>query len=316
MRLKGAMLRIYLLLLAVPLVLMQAAAAQASTPTVTHVVLKGGFNSILGEYAVVGLGFALRPGTLLIFGATFTETLGLEPLFSLQSTTNLRSGWSVSLTASRGDIGGDYRVDRLPEVTLTYSRAIPGTLLHLGLEAGVGDFAVYPTGAYGVRGAVAASLGTSAIRLSPMLTVNLSTGYRQYVYSGGAPHGAWWRSIQLSATPLSAFSATITYSRQDITGASPLLFDAMSNGHSVAGAATIKLGPAVTLQHSQTYDLIARTISARVYSATLSLERQTAGLSWDDVARKVSLSYSRPALGSVVVSWEIPAQRISFSFTR
>ncbi len=305
------------LLLVVFLVAIQTTGAFSSTPPMQPVVFRGGFSSILGGYAVTGLSFALRPGVLLILGTTFTERLGLEPLLSLQSTTSLGSGWSVSLAASRGDFGGDYRVDQLPEVTLTYGRAIPGTFLHLGLEAGVGHFAVYPTGANGVRGTVAASLGTSAIRLSPVLSLNLSTGYRQYVYSDGALHGAWWGSIQLSATPLPAFSATITYARQDVTGASPLLFDAMSNGHSAAGATAIRLGPAVTLQHSQTYDLIARTISARVYSATLSLERnQTAGLSWDDVARKVSLSYSRPALGSVVVSWEIPTQRISFSFSR
>jgi hypothetical protein len=305
------------LLLTVFLVAIQTAGAFSSTPAVQRVVLRGGFNSILGGYAAAGLGFGLSAGTLLILGATFTETLGLEPLLSLESTANLGSGWSVSLTASRGDIVGSYRVDRLPEVSFIYGRAIPGTLLNLGLEAGVGYFAVHPTGARGVRGVLAAQLGTSPIHLGPVLTANISTGYRQYLYADRAPHGAWWTSIQLSATPLSAVTTTFTYYRQDITGASPLLFDAMGNAHHVAGSATFRLGQTVTVQHSQTYDLVSRTIAARAYSMTLSFVRgQTAGVGWDDISRSASISYSRPDLGAFVVAWEIPTQRISFSFTR
>lgn len=328
------------LLLTVFLVSIQTAGAFSSTPAVKRVVLRGGVNSILGGYATAGLGFELRAGTLLILGATFTETLGVEPLLSFESTANLGSGWSVSLTVSRGDITGSYRVDRLPEVSLIYGRAIPGTLLNLGLEAGVGHFAVHPAGVSGVRGILAAQLGTSPIHLSPVLTANISTGYRQYVYADRAPHAAWWTSIQLSATPLSAVTTTFTYFRQDITGASPFLFDAMGNAHHVAGSVTFRLGQAVTLQHSQTYDLISQTVSARAYRMTLTLKRSQAvdigwddvprtfsvsysrpdlgslGVSWDDVPRKLSISYSRPDLGAFVVAWEIPTQRISFSFTR
>ena len=288
-----------------------------SGPAQAQISLAGGYNSILGLYASAGWGFPVMPATTLTVGATYTEALGLEPLLSLTRTSPLAPGWSLSLTAARGGFGGDYGVDRLPEVTLSGGGRVGATPLNYGLEAGLGHFLVRPAGLSGVRGTLAAQVSTSPIPLGPFLSAGASTGYRQNLYSGPTLHGAWWGSAWLSVAPAPVLSTVFTYFRQEASGTSPLLFDAMGKDEYVAGAATLTVGQGITLQHSQTYSLISRAISARVYGATVALERRQAfGVSWDDVPRKLTVSYTRAGVGSFSVTWEVPTQRVWFSFSR
>ncbi len=283
------------------------------TLTLTQVVLKGSSNSILGSYALAGLGFALSADTILTFGATFTERFGLEPLLAVAQTRTLGSNWTLNWTVSRGDLGGDYRVDRLPEITFTRDGTVGGPVAY-HLEAGVGYFAVRSSGGSGLRGLLGAQLATSSIPIGSLLAVNGNVGYRQYLYSDGTLHSGWWRSFQLTVAPEASLSTAFTYYRQDVSGTSPLLFDAMSPDHYVAGAATLRIGQAVTLQHNQTYSLISQTISARVYSITVQLPRgPSANISWDDVPQKLSVSYSWSNV-AFTVGWEVPTQRLSIAY--
>ena len=77
--------------------------------------LTGGYTSILGHYASGGWGFRLSPATTFTLGSTFSETFGLEPLVGLTTVQQLNRGWNATATVSRGGLGGDYRVERLPD---------------------------------------------------------------------------------------------------------------------------------------------------------------------------------------------------------
>ncbi len=289
--------------------------ATAASLPITQVVLKGGSNSILGTYVSAGFGFALKADTTLTLGATFSERLGLEPLLGLAQTRRVGADWSLNWTASRGDFGGDYRVDRLPEIGFTRGGQV-GTLGY-GLEAGVGYFVVRPVGLSAARGVLSAQVATPALSIGPFLALSASTGYRQYIYSDGTLHSAWWRSVQLSVAPDAVLSTTFAYFKQDVSGTSPILFDAMGADHSLVGTATLKLGQAVTLQHSQTYSFISQTISARVYTISVVFPpSQSVSISWEAMPQKVSVSYSRSDFGAFSVGWEVPTQRLSLAFQR
>ncbi len=288
----------------------------AALPAITQVVLRGGNNSILGNYGALGLGFALSADTTFTLGSTYTDALGLEPLVALTQTRRVGSDWTLSWTFSRGDIGGDYRVERVPEVTLTTGGNVGG--LGYSLQTGVAHFLVRPTGLDGVRGTLQGQVGTPALPLGSFLALSASTGYTQYIYSGGgALHGAWWGTVQLSVAPEAVLSMVFTYYRQIPSGSSPLLFDALGSDHYIAGTATLKVVEAVTVQHSQTYSFNSQSITARVYSVTVLLRPgQSAGISWDEVPRKVSFSYSQADLGTLTLGWESATQKVSFGFQR
>lgn len=270
----------------------QVAGAGVWLPGFTSIVLRGGSNSILGFYAAGGLGFAVGPGYTLVLGITYTERSGYEPLITLSRVAPVGSGWTLAATASRGDFGGDYRVDRLPEITFTRSGPLAGAILHYGLEAGAGYFVVQPNNLGGARGTVSVSLSTSPFRPTGTATLSASTGYRQYAYGSGEAHGAWWGSASLSLTPTPSLATTFTYLRQTPSGSSPLLFDAMGEENYVAGSANLRLSENLSLQHSQTYSFITNAISGRVYGISLTVAGgHTFTVSWDDIAQKLSASY-------------------------
>lgn len=292
-------------------------AAALELPRISRILIRGGSNGILGFYLAGGLGFDLGGGTILTLGTSYTERLGVEPLVTLSYSRPIGSGWNLAALASHGDFGGDYRVERLPEVVLSRGGRIGASILHYSLDAGVAHFIVRPNQLSGIRGTIGASLSTSRIPLIPGLGLYGSTGYRQYAYSHGGPHSAWWGAIQLSVTAGSPFTTSFTYLRQMPAGTSPLLFDAMGAENYIEGAASLRVAPSVTLQHSQNYSFITRTIAARVYGASVSLAQgQSISVSYDDVAQKLSVSYSRPTIGSFGLSWDIPTRVLSFSFQR
>ncbi len=260
-------------------------------PAITQFVLRGGSNSVLGSYYQAGLGFGLAGGTLLV-GATQTATLGLEPFVAYSRPWSLAGGWTLTLLGSYGDLGGDYRVDRHPEVTLSRSAAIAGTPFAFSLAFGAGAYTVRPTGVSGGRATVAPSL-SGTFPLGPAATLRGSLGYQHYAYSDGGANGAWTGSVALALSPAGALSVTFTYLFQDAWGSSPLLFDALSDDHTLAGAVSLRLSPALSVGHSQTYSFISRSISARVYSASLSTpEGVSVSVSYDDVPRTLSFSLS------------------------
>jgi hypothetical protein len=84
---------------------------------------------------------------------------------------------------------------------------------------------------------------------------------------------------------------TFTYLYQDAWGSSPLLFDALGDDHTLAGAVSLRVSPALSVGHSQTYSFISQSISARVYSGSLSTpEGVSVSVSYDDVPRTLSFS--------------------------
>jgi hypothetical protein len=169
----------------------------------------------------------------------------------------------------------------------------------------------------GIRATIAVTVSTAQIPLDRFMAVSASTGYRQNGYSIGGTNSAWWASTQFSFNFSSSLSSSFTYFRQDAWGTSPLLFDNMGASNYVAGSVTVTPGPGLTIGHSQTYDFIGRAISNRTYSFNLTLAPGVVGgLSWDDVARKLTTSVSTPDLGYVSMVLELPTGRVFLSYTR
>ncbi|MDI6773526.1 MAG: hypothetical protein QME77_13220 [bacterium] len=293
------MLRIWLrsALVALIVAVVSLTAAQpaqgAWLPRISRVVLNGSSNAILGQYFSGGLGFELGAGTVITLGMTYTELRGAEPLITLSMTRPISPVWNLTALASIGDLGGDYRVDRLPEITLSRSGPLAGAALTYGLEAGVGYFVVRPGDLSGVRGVVAGRIATPSIRLGSTLTADASAGYRHYAYSAGASHGAWWASAGLSLAPAPRLSTALTYLRQIPSGSSPLLFDAMGEENYARGSASFRVSPIATLTHSQKYSFISRSIEERVYGLSFAAPGGvTLNVSYDDVPRKLTASIS------------------------
>ncbi len=265
-------------------------------PDITQIILRGGSNGPLGSFGAAALGFSLGGGYSLTLGLSYTERQGVEPLITLSLGKALRGGWNLSAAASRGDFGGDYRVDRLPEISLTRGGPIAHTILNYYLEAGAGYFVVHPNGLEGFRETLAATLSTSAIPLSPSIALSAGTWYRQYSYAGagpGAAHNGWAGYAQLSIRPVEPLTTTFTYLRQTFAGSSPLLFDAIGEENALYGAASLRLGRSVSVQHSQKYAFLSRSITERTYGLSVTVDgRYTLGFGWDDIGQKLSASFS------------------------
>jgi hypothetical protein len=281
------------------------------------VSFSSGSSGVVGDWLSISLTSGLGSDATLAYGSTYTQVIGLEPLLSITGRGTLPDGWNVALTASRGGLGGDYRVERLPEVTVWQTTPLLGPFLSYNLEWGAANYVVRPVGLTGIRGTMAVTVSTAQIPLDRVVGVSASAGYRQNGYSVGGSNSAWWTSTQFSFNFSSSLSSSFTYFRQDPWGTSPLLFDTMGASNYVAGSATVTPGPGLTVGHSQTYDFLGRTISSRTYSFNLTLAPGVVGgVNWDDVARQLTMSVSTPDLGYVSVVLQLPTGRLSLSYTR
>jgi hypothetical protein len=279
--------------------------------------LSGGSTGIVGDWLSISLTTGLSPDTTLAYGMTYTQALGTEPLLSITRRSSLAGEWNLGLTASRGGLGGDYRVERLPEATVWRTAPLLGPFLSYTLEAGAANYIVRPVGLTGIRGTAAVTVSTAQIPLDPALGVSASAGYRQNVYSSGGSHSAWWASTQFSFTFSPSLSTSFTYFRQDPWSTSPLLFDTMGASNYLAGSASLTPAPGITIGHGQTYDFLAKTFSSRTFSVNLTLAPGVVGgLSWDDVGRQLAISLSTPEIGYVTMNLVLPTGRVSVSYTR
>jgi hypothetical protein len=286
-------------------------------PSEASVSISGGNTGVVGDWFSISLTTGLGPGTTLAYGTTYTQALGLEPRLSVSRRGSLPDGWNVELTASRGGLGGDYRVERLPEAIVWRTAPLLGPLLSYNLEWGAANYVVRPVGLTGIRGTTAVTVSTAQIPLDPAIGVSASAGYRQNGYSVGGTHSAWWASTQVSITVSPILSSSVTYFRQDPWNTSPLLFDTMGAANYVAGSASFTPAPGLTIGHGQTYDFLARATSSRTYSFNLTLAPGVVGgLSWDDVSRRLTTSVSTPDIGYVSMILELPTGRVFASFTR
>jgi hypothetical protein len=219
-------------------------------------------------------------------------------------------------------MGGDYRVERLPEVTVWRTAHLMREFLSYTLEAGAANYIVRPVGLTGIRGTAAVTLSTAPIILNPAVGVNASVGYRENVYSGGALHSAWWGSTQVSFTVSPSVSTSFTYFRQDPWSTSPLLFDTMSATNylqasvNIAPAPLLSLAQGLTLGGSETYDFVAQTVSHRTFSMYLTLAPTVVGaLGWDEVTRQLTISLSTPEVGYLSMIVELPTGRVFIGYT-
>lgn len=286
-------------------------------PASAQVTLTGGSNTILGIYFSIGSILTLAPWTTLTLGATYTSILNTEPLISFRFARPLR-GWTLTFNTTLGGLVGDYRVDRLPEIRLTRQAPL-GAHLSYSLDFGLGNFRVWPGNLAAIRADVGMQVSTLPITLSRSLSAGALIGYRQYMYFNPAQarHSAWWTSAYVSWRPLPTVAATLSYFRQEIWGASPLLFDAMGRDQYVTGTLSVRPTPRITLTHTQTYSFVSRAISARVYGGQIALrDGQSVVVSWDDVPRTFSLSYGRSGFGALGVSWTIPTNVWAITFSR
>ncbi len=286
-------------------------------PSDAAISFSGGNSGVVGDWLSISLTTGLGSDSTLAYGTTYTQGLGLEPLLSITARGALPDGWNVGLAASRGGLGGDYRVDRLPEVTVWRTMPLLGPFLSYNLEWGAANYVVRPVGLTGIRGTTAVTVSTAQIPLDRVVAVSASAGYRQNGYSIGGLNSAWWASTQFSFNFSSSLSSSFTYFRQDAWGASPLLFDTMGASNYAAGSVTVTPGPGLTIGHSQTYDFLGRAISSRTYSINLTLAPGVVGgLNWDDVARQLTMSVSTPDLGYVSAVLQLPTGRVFLSYTR
>jgi hypothetical protein len=273
-------------------------------------------SGVVGDWLSVSLTTGLGSDATLEYGTTYTQALGLEPLLSITGRGMLSDGWNVGLTASRGGIGGGYRVERLPEVTVWRITPLLGPFLSYTLEWGAANYTVRPVGLTAIRGTTAVTVSTVQIPLDRVIGVSASAGYRQNGYSIGGTNSAWWASTQFSFNFSSSLSSSLTYFRQDPWGTSPLLFDNMGAANYVSGSATFTPDPRLTIGHSQTYDFLGRAITSRTYSFNLTLAPGVVGgLSWDDVTRQLTTSVSTPDLGYVRVVLELPSGHVALSYS-
>ena len=286
-------------------------------PSEASVSLSGGNTGIVGGWLSISVTSGLGSDATLAYGTTYTQALGLEPLLSVYGRGSLPDGWNVGLVASRGGMGGDYRVERLPEVTVWRTAPLLGPFLNYTLEWGAANYIVKPVGLTGVRGTMAATVSSAQIPLHPAVGVSASAGYRLNGYSVGGSHSAWWGSTQVTFTVSPSVSSSFTYFRQDPWSTSPLLFDTMAASNYFAGSASFTPSPGLTLGYGQTYDFLASAISSRTYSFNLTLAPGVVGgLSWDDVARQLTTSLSTPDIGYVSMILELPTGRVFLSYTR
>jgi hypothetical protein len=286
-------------------------------PSDAAVSFSGGNTGIVGDWLSISLTTGLGADATLAYGTTYTQALGVEPLLSISGRGTLPDGWNVRLIASRGGLGGDYRVERLPEATVWQTAPLLGPFLNYTLEWGAANYIVRPVGLTGIRGTTAVTVSTAQIPLDRVIAVSASAGYRQNGYSIGGTNSAWWASTQFSLNFSSSLSSSFTYFRQDPWGTSPLLFDTMGPSNYAAGSVTVTPGPGLTIGHSQTYDFLGRAISSRTYSFNLTLAPGVVGgLSWDDIARRLTTSVSTPDLGYVSMVLELPTGRVFLSYTR
>jgi|GEM_PF-6962163 len=261
------------------------------SPAAGQYTATGAKSGILGVYLSAGRILSIAPRTALTLGGTYSETLGTEPLISLVLTHPLPRGWNATLTASSGGIGGDYRVDRLPEVSVTRGDRVPGSSLSYSVELGAGNYTVRPNGLTGYRLHAAAQLSTPAYPLGRLASASAAIGYRQYAYAAAA-HGAGWGTAGLTITPLPLVSMTLSYLRQIPGGSSPLLFDAMGEESTLTGGIALRPLPALTLSHSQAYSYLSRTIVDRVYGLSVAVPGgPVISVSWDEVDQTASLSF-------------------------
>jgi hypothetical protein len=286
-------------------------------PSDAAVSFSGGNTGIVGDWLSISLTTGLGSDATLAYGTTYTQVLGLEPLLSITGRGTLPEGWNVGLTLSRGGLGGDYRVERLPEITVWQTTPLLGPFLSYTLEWGAANYIVRPVGLTGIRGTTAVTVSTAQIPLDRVIAVSASAGYRQNGYSIGGTNSAWWASTQFSLDFSSNLSSSFTYFRQDPWGTSPLLFDTIGASNYAAGSITVAPGPGLTIGHSQTYDFLGRTFSSRTYSFNLTLAPGVVGgLSWDDVTRQLTTSVSTPDLGYVSMVLQLPTGRVFLSYTR
>lgn len=286
-------------------------------PAEASISLSGGNTGIVGDWLSISITTGLGPGTTLAYGTTYTQVLGLEPLLSVSKRGLLPDGWNAGLTVSRGGLGGDYRVERLPEAIVWQTAPLLGPFLSYTLEWGAANYIVRPVGLTGIRGTLAATVSTAQIPLNPVVGVSASAGYRQNGYSVGGTHSAWWASTQFSFTVSPGLSSSVTYFRQDPRSTSPLLFDTMAASNYLAGSASFTTGPGLTLGYGQTYDFLVSAISSRTYSFNLTLAPGVVGgLSWDDVTRRLTTSVSTPDIGYISMILELPTGRVFASYTR
>lgn len=262
------------------------------SPAAGQYTATGSKNAILGIYLSAGRMVTLAPWTTLTLGATYSETLGTEPLVALGYSRPLSGGWNVAFVASSGGIGGDYRVDRLPEVSLSRGAQLPGTGLFYGLELGAGNYTVRPNGLTGYRFHAAARLSTPAYPLGRFAGTAAEIGYRQFAYTAAA-HGAGWGTARLTITPAPPLSLTFSYLRQIPSGSSPLLFDAMGEESTLSGSVSFRVLPAVTLSHAQAYSYLSGALVDRIYGLSVTVPGgPTISVSWDTVDQTGSLSFS------------------------
>jgi hypothetical protein len=259
--------------------------------------------------------FSLSSDTTLTLGTTFSQVMGLEPLVILRQDRQLGSDWNLNWTLSRGDFGGDYRVERVPDVTLGRGGHFGSLAYSFGI--GAGYFFVRPVGVEGFRWTADAQIATPALSITSFAALSASAGIHQATYSGGASNGAWWGNVQLDINPGGSVSTTFNYFRQTATGSSPLLFVNVGSDEYVSGLATLKLIDTFSISHRLTYSIISQTTSARITTVTVLLgEGQGASLSYDAVPQKFSISYRRSDLGSLSLGYEMPTRFISLWYQR
>jgi len=261
------------------------------SPAAGQYTATGAKTAILGVYLSAGRILSIAPWTTLTLGGTYSETLGTEPLVSLALTHPLPRGWNATFTASSGGIGGDYRVDRLPEVSFTRGDRVPGTSLSYSVELGAGNYTVRPNGLTGYRIHAAAQLSTPAYPLGRLASISAAIGYRQYAYATSL-HAASWGTAGITITPLPRVSMTLSYLRQIPGGSSPLLFDAVGAESTLTGGVSLRPHPMLTLSHSQAYSYLSGTIVDRVYGLSVAVPAgPVISVSWDEVDQTASLSF-------------------------
>lgn len=258
--------------------------------------LTGGKNAILGTYLSAGRRIPVGDITETL-GLTWSEVLGIEQLAAISYSQPVGNGWTFNAGVSYGGIGGDYRVNRLPEIRFTKSAPISILPLSYSLGFGVAYYMVRPVALSGFRTDFSVQLDTTPYTVSPNATLSSGITYAYQVYDHGGPDSGAWGSVTLTLTHSPSLSTSFTYFREITAGTSPLLFDNLTESNYVLGLVSLVVSPGFTVQHSQEYSFLSNSLIDRIYSVIVTTQPDfvapwlvNVSLGYDDIAQKWSLS--------------------------
>lgn len=248
----------------------------------------------MGVFAGAGVRCQASQHWTVSAGLRYTDLrASVLPFLVLTYSRPIATDLTFTLTASSLERGGDYEIDRLPEVALQWN------VLHRPTSVSIQVF-----GGSITTTSVTPHIQTSRVGfiadLSAPIRLNSSTDFTPSLrvatinYGTGANHEFWIGTAVLVVRPTARSDVGLAYLKQDSRGTSPLLFDVVNFDHTLTGWVGVVVAPMGRLGLSATANLFTAP-SWTMKEYTLSWNRfgeWTASLTWRVTDGRVWLGFS------------------------